>query len=65
MSEHSHTADDAATPPTRKQELLTFPVHTIVLAPVVAIMLVGGYGFLIWIVQIIVGHAGPPGPPGT
>ncbi len=62
MSEHSHTADDAATPPTRKQELLTFLFLTIVLPPVLAVMLVGGYGFLIWIVQIIVG---PPGPPGA
>ena len=30
----------------------------VVLAPVLAVMIVGGYGFLVWMFQII---AGPPG----
>ena len=44
----------------KKQELRIFLFLTIVLAPVLAVLIVGGYGFLIWLYQII---AGPPGPP--
>ena len=45
---------------TRRSELLAFLFLSIVLWPVVAIAVVGGYGFLIWMYQLI---AGPPGPP--
>lgn len=34
---------------------------TVVLAPVLAVMIVGGYGFLIWMYQLV---AGPPGSHG-
>jgi len=44
----------------RRRELLAFLFLTVVLAPVLAVAIVGGYGFLIWISQIIYG---PPGPP--
>ena len=44
---------------TRKQELRAFIVLAVVLAPVLAVMIVGGYGLLVWLFQIIVG------PPGT
>jgi periplasmic nitrate reductase NapE len=51
----------AATPALRrKQELAVFVVLSLVLAPVLAIATVGGYGLGIWIYQMI---AGPPGPP--
>jgi nitrate reductase NapE len=33
---------------------------TVVLAPVLAIAVVGGYGFIVWMLQMIYG---PPGPP--
>jgi nitrate reductase NapE len=33
---------------------------TVVLAPVLAIAVVGGYGFIVWVLQMIYG---PPGPP--
>ena len=33
---------------------------TVVLAPVLAVAVVGGYGFVVWILQMIYG---PPGPP--
>ena len=46
----------------KKQELMSFLFLTIVLAPLIAVMVVGGYGLLIWIYQLIVG---PPGPPGS
>lgn len=44
----------------RKQELLVFLLVTLVLFPLLAICIVGGYGLLVWIYQMIMG---PPGPP--
>ena len=40
----------------RESRVLAF--LTFVLAPLIAVAFVGGYGFLIWIVQMV---AGPPG----
>ena len=37
-----------------------FLLLTVVLAPVLAVMVVGGYGFVVWMYQLV---AGPPGPP--
>jgi periplasmic nitrate reductase NapE len=44
--------------PTREQELKGFLLLTVLLAPGLAIALVGSYGFAIWIYQLL---AGPPG----
>jgi len=33
---------------------------TVVLAPMLAVAVVGGYGFIVWMLQMIYG---PPGPP--
>ena len=44
----------------RRRELLTFIVLAFGIWPVVAVGVVGGYGFLVWMFQIIYG---PPGPP--
>ncbi|KZB51773.1 nitrate reductase [Thalassospira lucentensis] len=44
----------------RKTELRCFILLAVVLAPVLAVALVGGLGFSIWIYQMF---AGPPGPP--
>jgi nitrate reductase NapE len=44
--------------PARRQELLVFLFFTVVLAPVLAVAIVGGYGFAIWMYQLI---SGPPG----
>ena len=46
---------------TRKRELLRFLVLAFGIWPFVAVCVVGGYGFLVWMYQIV---AGPPGPPG-
>ncbi len=46
---------------TRRRELLTFLVLAFGIWPVVAVGVVGGYGFLVWMDQI---GFGPPGPPG-
>lgn len=43
----------------QKRELHTFVFLSVILAPILSITIVGGYGFLIWISQIILG------PPGT
>ena len=44
----------------KKRELRVFLFLTVVLAPIIAVLVVGGYGFLVWIYQLM---AGPPGPP--
>lgn len=43
---------------TRAQELRSFLFLSVVMAPVLAVAIVGGYGFLVWMVQLV---AGPPG----
>jgi len=49
---------NTASKPEKKRELMGFLFLTVVLAPVLSVILVTGYGFSIWMVQII---AGPPG----
>jgi periplasmic nitrate reductase NapE len=44
------------------REFLVFLLLAVVLAPVLAVMIVGGYGFLVWISHMVYG---PPGPPGV
>ncbi|WP_410001867.1 hypothetical protein [Tardiphaga sp. 709] len=41
-------------------ELLVFLTIVVLIWPVVAVGVVGGYGFLVWMTQLIFG---PPGPP--
>jgi len=58
-------SDDAAVPngaqgAEKRREWLLFLFLTVVLAPTLAVAVVGGYGFLVWMFQLI---AGPPGPP--
>jgi nitrate reductase NapE len=45
----------------RRAELFVFAIIAAFIWPVVAVGVVGGYGFLIWMTQLILG---PPGPPG-
>ena len=44
----------------RMSELLVFFTIVVLIWPVVAVGVVGGYGFLVWMTQLIFG---PPGPP--
>ena len=44
-------------PSTRTEELRSFLFFTIVMAPALAVAIVGGYGFLVWMYQMV---AGPP-----
>lgn len=48
-------------PPSRRREIILFLVLAFGVWPIVAVGVVGGYGFLVWMYQLI---AGPPGPPG-
>ena len=45
--------------PGRRRELFMFLFLTVVLFPLISVMVVGGYGFAVWIWQIF---NGPPGP---
>lgn len=45
-------------PHTKAQELRAFLALSVFLAPVLAFSLVAGYGFLVWMYQLL---AGPPG----
>jgi periplasmic nitrate reductase NapE len=62
MTQDSGGAVEAgrAPAPTRRTELLAFLVLAFGIWPVVAVGVVGGYGFLVWMWQIVFG---PPGPP--
>jgi nitrate reductase NapE len=53
---------DGAAPDTatKRAEIVAFLMLAVLIWPVLAIGVVGGYGFLIWMSQIILG---PPGPP--
>lgn len=46
---------------TKAQELRSFLFLSVVMAPVLAVMIVAGYGFIVWMIQLV---AGPPGPSG-
>jgi nitrate reductase NapE len=43
---------------TKAQELRSFLFLSVVMAPVLAVVIVSGYGFMVWMYQLI---AGPPG----
>jgi nitrate reductase NapE len=58
-----HNAQPTHAPRTGwRAEFLVFAIIVAFIWPVVAVGVVGGYGFLIWMVQMILG---PPGPPGA
>ena len=47
---------------TKKEEVRAFFVLALVLVPAFAVMFVAGYGFIVWMYQMIVGPPGPPPP---
>lgn len=46
---------------TKRDEIIAFVVLAVLIWPVLAVIFVGGYGFLVWMYQMAFG---PPGPPG-
>jgi nitrate reductase NapE len=62
MSEPSHKSlANARVPSQRRAELLRFFVLAFGIWPMIAVGVVGGFGFAVWMWQIVFG---PPGPPG-
>jgi len=47
-------------PGTRRREIAMFLLLAVFIWPVLSIAIVGGYGFAVWMSQLILG---PPGPP--
>jgi len=71
MSDTSGTHDASPAPASRsgtragasrRAEFFVFAIIVAFIWPVVAVGVVGGYGFLVWMTQLILG---PPGPPGA
>ncbi|HMR33058.1 MAG TPA: periplasmic nitrate reductase, NapE protein [Geminicoccaceae bacterium] len=54
------TSTPASRSASRRSELLVFLLVVAVIFPLLAVGVVGGYGFLVWMYQMVVG---PPGPP--
>jgi nitrate reductase NapE len=57
MSGSEKTEDTAR----RWDEIAAFVVLAVLIWPVLAVAVVGGYGFLVWMSQLVFG---PPGAPG-
>ena len=61
MTDHSNEIEpvrnSARTP---RDELIVFLIIVALLWPVMTVGVVGGYGFAVWMYQLV---AGPPGPP--
>lgn len=41
--------------PTKAQELRAFLILTVVTAPILAVAVVGGFGFSVWMIQLLTG----------
>lgn len=57
----TESTPSASRPRTRKAELFAFLILAVVIWPAIAVAVVGGFGFLVWMWQLVFG---PPGPPG-
>ncbi|MBP2292062.1 periplasmic nitrate reductase, NapE protein [Azospirillum rugosum] len=44
----------------KRREIAMFLLLAVVIWPILSVAIVGGYGFLVWMSQLIMG---PPGPP--
>jgi periplasmic nitrate reductase NapE len=47
-------------PVSRRAETAAFIVLAVLIWPIIAIAVVGGYGFLVWMWQLVFGLPGPP-----
>jgi periplasmic nitrate reductase NapE len=55
MNENTNEVRQAEQGISKKQELKAFLLLTVVMAPVLAVLVVGGYGFFVWMYQLITG----------
>lgn len=63
MTDNSNNAKIGGLPvgvSSRRSELIVFLVIVALIWPVITVGIVGGYGFAVWMYQLV---AGPPGPP--
>jgi periplasmic nitrate reductase NapE len=61
MTDHSNKIESTrSSPRTLREELIVFLFIVAMVWPVVTVGVVGGYGFAVWMYQVV---AGPPGPP--
>lgn len=60
-TEAERRREHAETLPSRRQELFMFVLLAVLIWPVIAVAVVGGFGFSVWMYQLL---TGPPGPPG-
>lgn len=54
--------DTAAQPASKSDETRLFVFLLVFLFPLLSVLIVAGYGFAVWISQLVL--FGPPGPPG-
>lgn len=61
MTDHSNKIESVrSSARTARDELIVFAIIVALVWPVMTIGVVGGYGFAVWMYQLV---AGPPGPP--
>lgn len=54
-----HTAPEKTEPTGKREEIRLYIFLIVFLFPLLSVLLVSGYGFVVWIIQMIFG---PPGP---
>ena len=59
----SPAPNQPAVQPSRRSELLAFLALAFGIWPLVAVAVVGGFGFAVWMWQIVFGPPGPPAGP--
>lgn len=62
--ENTTSTDSGQSPPLlsgRRGEWAVFVFLAVIIWPIISVAVVGGYGFAVWMYQLV---AGPPGPPG-
>jgi nitrate reductase NapE len=61
MTDHSNKVEPVrSSARTPRDELIVFLIIVALVWPVMTVGVVGGYGFAVWMYQVV---AGPPGPP--
>ena len=63
MSQEAFEPNSGASARSRRDEVFAFVVLAVLIWPVLAAAVVGGYGFFVWMFQLVFGPPGPPGAP--